>query len=65
MAIFMSLIIKNPGDDEDEEEIDEETTKLASDEIPLHPMNSESEALLGTARKTLLPLDTLIVQHVL
>ncbi|PVD37765.1 hypothetical protein C0Q70_00366 [Pomacea canaliculata] len=47
MAIFMSLIIKNPGDDEDEEEIDEETTKLASDEIPLHPMNSES---YGAAR---------------
>ena len=44
LAIFLSLIIKNPGeDDEEEEELDEERTKLANDEIPLHDMNPESE----------------------
>nr|KAG5709464.1 hypothetical protein BaRGS_023146 [Batillaria attramentaria] len=40
VAIFLSLIIKNPGEEEEEDEAhDEETTKLANDEIPLHTMN--------------------------
>ena len=45
IAIILSLIIKNPGEDEDDEEIteDEEKTRLASDEIPLHSMNPDSK----------------------
>ncbi|XP_076459182.1 polycystin-1-like [Babylonia areolata] len=42
IAIFLSLIIKNPGEsEEDEEEQDEEKTKLANDEIPLHDLSAD------------------------
>ncbi|KAL8606997.1 hypothetical protein ACOMHN_041386 [Nucella lapillus] len=48
IAIFLSLIIKNPGEEEEEEEErDEEKTKLANDEIPLHDLNAGS---FGAAR---------------
>ena len=44
IAIFLSLIIRNPGEeDEEDEDLDEERTKLANDEIPLHDMNPDSK----------------------
>ncbi|KAK7111823.1 hypothetical protein V1264_011390 [Littorina saxatilis] len=48
IAIFLSLLVKNPGEeDEEDEALDEETTRLAKDEIPLHDMNADT---YGAAR---------------